>query len=506
LTSTAPSTASRRGVLSDRWPFDPIRIGIYYGWIVVVAGTIGMIASLPGQTAGVSVFTDELTVSTGLTRLQLAIAYLIGTGSSGFLLPRGGRAIDRYGARVVALVATMGLAGVLVGFSFVGPMNLVVGMVVMSIGFGLLRFTGQGLLTLSSRTMVAQWFDRRRGLVTSVANTFVSFSFAASPALLLALIDLSGFRSAWRLLAVGLVLVIGTVVLLLYRESPESSGLMIDGGLAEPTHDDTPVLIGTDADLTRDQAVRDLRFWAVTAPIAALSSTSTALTFHIVDFGAEIGLTDDEIVRIFLPIALVSVPVTLVGGWLVDIVSPLLIAAAMSVAQLVMYFAVGRLDTPAFAVMAIVAWGVSQGCFGPLTSAALPRLFGRRHLGSIAGLQMSALVIGSAVGPALFALVKSVAGSYQAALWISMVVPALGLVLGAVLVEGLHPPAAVDLLAERLVGIEEGLHPASVHGAALDPLQPRPVDSVEQVELMGELVQDQVATVKGARVRAHLLP
>lgn len=388
-----------------------------------------MIASLPGQTAGVSVFTDELTISTGLTRLQLAIAYLIGTGSSGFLLPRGGRAIDRYGARVVALVATMGLAGVLMGFSFVRPMNLVVGMVVMSIGFGLLRFTGQGLLTLSSRTMVAQWFHRRRGLVTSVANTFVSFSFAASPALLLALIDLGGFRSAWRLLAAGLVLVIGSVVILLFRESPESSGLIIDGGLAEPVDDDTPVVIGTDADLTRDQAVGDLRFWAVTAPIAALSSTATALTFHIVDFGAEVGLTDDEIVRIFVPIAFVAIPSTLIAGWLVDVVSPLKLAAAMSVAQLVMYATITQLDSPAFAVVAIAAWGISQGCFAPLTSAALPRLFGRRHLGEIAGAQMSALVIGSAIGPAFFALVQSITGGYDAALWISMMVPASGLVL-----------------------------------------------------------------------------
>ncbi len=432
MTSAAPTTSARRSILSDRWPFDPIRVGIYYGWVVVVAGTIGMIASLPGQTAGVSVFTDQLTVSTGLTRLQLSIAYLIGTGTSGFLLPRGGRAIDRYGARIVALTATIGLAGVLVGLSFVGPMNLAVGMVVMSIGFGLLRFTGQGLLTLSSRTMVAQWFDRRRGLVTSVANTFVSFAFAASPALLLALIDLGGFRSAWRLLAVGLVLVIGSVVLLFYRESPESSGLMIDGGLADPVEDDAPVVIGTDNDLTRDQAVRDLRFWAVTAPIAALSSTATALTFHIVDFGAEIGLSDDEIVRIFVPIAFVAIPSTLIAGWLVDVVSPLKLAAAMSVAQLVMYATITQLDSPAFAVVAIAAWGISQGCFAPLTSAALPRLFGRRHLGEIAGAQMSALVIGSAIGPAFFALVQSVTGGYDAALWISMIVPATGLVLAVV--------------------------------------------------------------------------
>jgi MFS transporter, OFA family, oxalate/formate antiporter len=431
LTSTDLAAPPRRGLLSDRWPFDPVRIGIYYGWIVVIAGTIGMIASVPGQTAGVSVFTDDLTGSTGLTRLQLSIAYLIGTGTSGFLLPRGGRAIDRYGARIVALVATVGLAGVLLGFSFVGAMSLWVGMAVMSLGFGLLRFTGQGLLTLSSRTMLAQWFDRRRGVVTSVANTFVSFSFAASPALLLALIDLGGFRSAWRILAVALLVVVATIVVLLYRESPESSGLKIDGGIAA-TGDGSPAVVGTDGDLTRHAAVRDVRFWAVTAPIAALSSTSTALTFHIVDFGAELGLSDDEIVRIFVPIAFVSIPTTLFAGWLVDIVSPLRLAAAMSVAQIVMYFAVTRIDIPVFAVIAIVAWGVSQGCFGPLTTAALPRLFGRRHLGDVAGAQMSALVIGSAIGPALFALVRSIAGSYEVALWISMIVPACGLVLAGI--------------------------------------------------------------------------
>jgi len=97
-----------------------------------------------------------------------------------------------------------------------------------------------------------------------------------------------------------------------------------------------------------------------------------------------------------------------------------------------MYLTVARIDVPAFAVIAIAAWGVSQGCFAPLTSAALPRLFGRRHLGEIAGAQMSALVIGSAIGPALFALVQSITGRYEVALWISMIVPVTGLVLAAI--------------------------------------------------------------------------
>lgn len=425
-----------------RWPFDPAKVGFYYGWVVLAVGTLGVMASIPGQTAGVSVFTDELTGTTGLSRLQLSIAYLIGTGTSGFLLPLGGRAIDRYGSRVVAMAATLGLAATVAGLSFVGAMSTPVGMVVMSIGFGCLRFSGQGLLTLSSRTMISQWFDRRRGLVSSVSNAFMSFAFAASPAILLALIDLDGFRTAWRIIGAFLVVVIGSAIVVLYRVSPEASGLVLDGGIAESHADgsvrnDTP--IGTDDDQTRAQAIRDLRFWAVTAPVAAMAATSTALTFHIVDFGAELGLSDDRIVQIFVPIAFVSVPITLLGGWLVDVISAIVIAAAMSIAQIIMYLSISHIDQTLWAVVAIAAWGFSQGCYAPLTSAALPRLFGRRHLGAIAGVQMSVMVIGSAIGPALFALVESISGTYETALLVSVLFPATGLVLAVR--SGLFRPA-----------------------------------------------------------------
>ena len=415
-----------------RRPFDPRRVPFYYGWVVLVAGTIGIIASVPGQTAGVSVFTDDLTSTTGLTRLQLAIAYLIGTGASGLLLGIGGRMIDRYGSRVVAFAATIGLACTVTGLSFVGSMSTPVGLVVMSVGFGCLRFSGQGLLTLSSRTMVAQWFDRRRGLVSSLSQAAGSFAFAAAPALLLALIDVDGFRTAWRIIAVSLVLVMATLIATLYRVSPEASGMIIDGGLVAPDAGDTPAIIGTDNDATRGQALRDLRFWAVTLPVMAMSSTGTAITFHIVDLGAEQGLDQDTIVRIFVPIAFVSVPVTLFTGWLIDRTSPMVVALAMGASQVLMYLAIGYLDVTVMAVLAIVGWGVAQGRFSSLTSAALPRLFGRRHLGEIAGMQMSAMVIGSAIGPAFFALSRSMTDSYRPALWISATVPAAAVLLAAV--------------------------------------------------------------------------
>ena len=72
------------------FPFAPDRFPIFYGWAILVASVLGVLTSIPGQTIGVSVFTDHLIAATGLSRLELANAYLVGTLTSGCLLPFGG--------------------------------------------------------------------------------------------------------------------------------------------------------------------------------------------------------------------------------------------------------------------------------------------------------------------------------------------------------------------------------------------------------------------------------
>jgi MFS family permease len=405
-------------------------VPFYYGWVILVVGTLGMLASFPGQTAGVSVFTEHLSDATGLSRLQLATAYLIGTTTSGLFLPIGGRWVDVFGSRVVAFGATIGLAATITSLSFVGPMSTATGMVVLSVGFAFLRFCGQGLLTLSSRTMISQWFDRRRGLVSSGSSAAFAFVFSLTPTLLFALVELSGFRWAWRQLAIGLVLLLGTMILVFYRNTPESSGLLIDGEGPLPS-DAEPETLTNDPAYTRAEAIRDQRFWIVTLPIFSMSVVGTALTFHIVDLGQEVGLSESTIVLIFVPIALISIPITLVSGWLADTIPILSLAVAMAVLQLVMYLTIGELGNPVLRIVAIVSWGASSGLRAALMAAAFPRIFGRTHLGAIAGAQMSALVIGSALGPFLFAWIEGAAGSYRRALWFSIVGPLASLLLAA---------------------------------------------------------------------------
>ena len=46
---------------------------IHYGWVILAAGTFGSFMTLPGQTAGVSVFFDPITADLGISRTWASI-------------------------------------------------------------------------------------------------------------------------------------------------------------------------------------------------------------------------------------------------------------------------------------------------------------------------------------------------------------------------------------------------------------------------------------------------
>ncbi|SVC38842.1 uncharacterized protein METZ01_LOCUS291696, partial [marine metagenome] len=54
---------------------------------------------------GFSVFTDILIKELGLSRIELSLAYCLGTVASGFSLPWLGRVLDRWGERKMAVAS-----------------------------------------------------------------------------------------------------------------------------------------------------------------------------------------------------------------------------------------------------------------------------------------------------------------------------------------------------------------------------------------------------------------
>lgn len=403
------------------FPFRPAAVPFYYGWVVLVASTIGVVMSAPGQTIGVSVFTESLLEATGLSRVAFSNAYLAGTLISGLMLPYAGSAIDRIGTRRGVIWASLGLGLVLCYLSQVDRLaGWVSGLglpaasttfVLLALGFLGLRFTGQGVLTLVCRTMLGRWFERKRGLVSSISGPFASFAFASSPIVLSVWVASSGWRGAWLEMALVVGLGMAGLGWLFFRESPEACGLVIDGGSGSTPASDTP-LAPIRRDFTRAEALRTAAFWIVTLGIGNHAMVGTGMALHIVDLGAEAGLNEAESLGVFLPVTLISIPTGIAIGAAVDRFPMRFLIMAMMVGQAVMFGFAPHLGDPLLRALCVAGWGFSAGFYGPLTVAALPNFFGRAHLGAIQGVMMSVIVIASALGPALLAAVDAAFGSY----------------------------------------------------------------------------------------------
>jgi MFS family permease len=438
----------------SRWPnipYSPRRWPFFYGWFILGVGTLGVLASVPGQTMGVSPFTDSLIATLDLSRSQLSLAYLFGTSCSALLLTPAGKLYDRLGARVMGTGVCLALGGVLVYLSLadrvaaqlagMGLDKTVAAFLAILVGFWALRFTGQGVLTLIGRNMVMKWFDHHRGLANGIMAVFVGLGFSGAPFVLNQLRRDFGWRGAWRFLAVEIGVLFAVLVWVTWRDNPEQCGLQPDGASDELTAQ-RGRLRPVRKQFTLAEAVRTYSFWAFSLSLAMFGLYQTGLTFHIVSIFARQGMGEEVAFSIFFPAALISIPLSLVGGWIADHV-PLKALLAFMLGGLVTSMAGLVMLEPGAAYWAVVIGnGICAGLFGVLSAFTWPKYYGRVHLGAISGLNMALVVVGSAIGPLLFSLGLDWTGSYASAALVCLVVSA-GLLLGSWKADDPHPETPV---------------------------------------------------------------
>ena len=115
---------------------------------------------------GVGVFSEYLISKTGLNRIELSFAYMMGTILSSLILPFAGKLLDRIGARMMILATGIGLGAALLFFA--QTVNLIntlspvfseflpqsfLALLVMTLAFLLLRQFGQGIMAMVSRNV-----------------------------------------------------------------------------------------------------------------------------------------------------------------------------------------------------------------------------------------------------------------------------------------------------------------------------------------------------------------
>jgi sugar phosphate permease len=432
---TETHNGHRPGRLAD-FPFSPSRVPFFYGTVVLVCGTLGVLASAPGQTVGVSVFTDFLIEAHQLSRSRLSFAYFAGTIASAVLITRGGQLYDRFGGRWVSAFSATMLAIVLLAMSYsVAIADAVAAMLptdyrddvafaVLALGFLGMRFFGQGMLTLSSRNMVLEWFEKRRGTALAMIGISVAFGFSVTPAVFEWLIQQGGWSWAWQTIA-WMVAGFAVIAFCFGRARPEDHGQLPDGPFAKKKRVAHSETLGG-RQFTLPEARRTYSFWVFTFSVVLSGLVMTAFSFHVVSIFGAAGMPRSKAVAIFVPAACVSVIVEFVGSWLSDFVKLKFLAMVQLAGIVIMSLSLSFLSAKPSIIFVVLGMGLMQGMFGIISAVTWPRFYGRSNLGAISGFSTSIVVAGTAVGPYLFSVAFDVVGTYMPA---TLICAVLGLLL-----------------------------------------------------------------------------
>jgi MFS family permease len=249
----------------------------------------------------------------GWSRGLVSTTYSIATLLSAVALVIIGRQIDRVGSRIILTVASICFGLALLGLSRVNtPLGLL-------IGFAVLRTCGSGVLTLAARTLIPQWFVRRRGRAFSIVGLGSAVSLALIPRVNESLISWVGWRDAWMIVAGVSLHGLTPAIALLVRNRPEDVVEYPDGVSPDTTVSTTrSALADATDDWTLKQAMRTRAFWAMLVAGAVPALVITGVSFHQISIMTARGLASSLAATSFAVESAVAVPLTLLTGWLVD--------------------------------------------------------------------------------------------------------------------------------------------------------------------------------------------
>ena len=333
--------------------------------------------------------------------------------------PAMGFAVDRYGPRYL-----MAGSAVVLGISLmllsqtreIWQFILFYGVI------GTFGVPGLGYSVVSPT--IAKWFIRHRGRATGIATAGLNVGAVALTPLILFLIQVFGWRTAWFFLGFVPWIVVVPPSLLWLRRQPEDMGLLPDGATpAVPSGtDETPEPGRTgeepvdEISWTVAQALRTPAFWLLVVYEVLSGMSIGALIIHRIPYATDLGFSDVQAGISFAIYGICAFAAKLTWGFLADRYSIWLLAIIALFGSAISIFAsVGSTSVWQFYGTFGVMYGLTGGSLvviGPLLWAAH---FGRRHQGAIRGMMSPFYLIASIGGPMFAALIYDHSGSYDVA-------------------------------------------------------------------------------------------
>ena len=259
--------------------------------------------------------------------------------------------------------------------------------------FGIAGFIGGVQTPVPYSAVVAQWFDRQRGIALGIATAGVGLGVAIIPQLASYLIDRFGWRHAYFGLAIAVVIVAWLPVSLFLREPARlEHEAARRAGMAR-----TQALPGTQA----ADALKSRRFWTLAAAFfLAVMAINGTLT-HVVALLTDQGVSSRAASRALSLAGLAIIFGRVFSGWCLDRYWGPYVATCFFMVPMVGIAILGSGAVGGTPLIGAVLCGMGIGAEIDLMAFFISRYFGLKAYATIYGMMFALFSIGTGLGPAL---------------------------------------------------------------------------------------------------------
>ncbi|MBF9033916.1 MFS transporter [Rhodobacterales bacterium HKCCE2091] len=384
---------------------------LHYGWVIVALAFVST-AMVLGARFSMGLFLPFLPEAFDTSAASVSAAVAISMLGAAAIQPLVGISLDRFGGRTVFAVGLLFAGAALCGTALATEFWQVV------LLMGLATSVGYASLSpVSSTTLVSGWFDRNRGTALGIATSGTKVAMIVLPPTLAALIVAYDWRRAMLVLGLAILALIPPV--LAFMRGAPGIGPSRKGGTARPAADGDHT--------TARQAMRLPAFWVISACLFANGLMMNLVFVHLPSYVMSRGFDTALAATGLALVGGIGIFGTVVTGWLSDRLGPRLVLLLMFGARALATLLVVLMPaTITFAAFVLVFGFLGYGAIGVIASLAT-NLFGRRAIGTILGFAYVFNQTGGAIGTFAGGASLEWTGSYDAALWLTIVTTLLAL-------------------------------------------------------------------------------
>jgi sugar phosphate permease len=393
---------------------------IFYGWYILGIAMLGAVLSAGTSQVFFSIMLKPITDEFGWGRTALAGIITVGTLGNAVLSPFLGRLSDRYGPRA------MMVWGVLITGVSYALMPVLAHLWQFYLVYGTGRMVaGPALIGLAPNTALAQWFRRMRGRAMGLLAMSIPLGNAVMLLLGQLLIDTSGWRTVFVLLAVGTLALVAPMAMVI-RHRPEEMGLLPDGEKAPQAVEGSArsSRAREERSWTLGEAARTPALWLIAAAGCLATTANSGVTFHQVAYFTDMGIPTFAAVVSLTVFALTGAVAAIFWGYLTERVPEqrVMIAVMVLAAGANLYLLSVR--SVSDALLFAVLFGLTSRGEGTLLNIILAQYYGRGSYGTISGFVQPFTMAGLAAGPLLASAIFDLTGTYSgiflayACLWV----------------------------------------------------------------------------------------